>query len=156
MKNGLLLMALQTGIVLMTGAKYLMDRSNLPRAWARVQPFDPNLPIRGRYVRLSVVAPLQGTVDAYGHVKLISEHSQLRVVAVPEDTGNFVWGRNTPGEARLSSPVAFFIPEHVSDPSQRAAGEELWVEISLPRKGPPRPIRLAVKKAGSFTVLPLD
>jgi hypothetical protein len=56
--------------------------------------------------------------------------------------------------ARLQEPVAYFIPEHVPDPSRRAAGEELWVEVTVPKKGPPRPIRLGVKKAGTLT--PLD
>jgi hypothetical protein len=49
--------------------------------------------------------------------------------------------------------IAFFIPEDVPDPSIRARGEELWAEVTLPRKGPPRPIRLAVKKDGVLTPL---
>lgn len=52
-----------------------------------------------------------------------------------------------------NQPLAFFIPEHVPDPSVRAAGEELWAEVTLPRKGGPRPIRLAVKKDGVLTPL---
>lgn len=53
-----------------------------------------------------------------------------------------------------ASTVVFFIPEHVPDPSRRAPGEELWVEVSVPRKGLPRPIRLGVRKDGVLT--PLD
>lgn len=56
---------------------------------------------------------------------------------------------------RLEDPLAFFIPEQVPDPSLRAPGEELWVEATLPRKGPLRPIRLGVKKDGVLTPLPL-
>ncbi|MBA2458197.1 MAG: hypothetical protein H0V43_04470 [Gemmatimonadales bacterium] len=50
------------------------------------------------------------------------------------------------GAARvvLVEPVAFFIPEHIPDPSVRPAGEEQWAEVTIPRRGPPRPIRLAV------------
>ena len=48
----------------------------------------------------------------------------------------------------LDKPVAFFIPEHMPDPTVLAAGEELWVEITVPKKGPPRPIRLGVRKGG--------
>lgn len=55
----------------------------------------------------------------------------------------------------LDPTLAFFIPEHVPDPSNRPAGEELWVEVTLPKKGPLRPIRLAVKKNGTLTPLPL-
>lgn len=50
--------------------------------------------------------------------------------------------------------VAFFIPPNVPDPSRRPAGEELWVEVSVPKSGAPRPIRLGVKKDGTLT--PLD
>ncbi len=32
--------------------------------------------------------------------------------------------------ARLSEPVAFFIPEHAPDPSRRDPGEELWGEVT--------------------------
>lgn len=55
----------------------------------------------------------------------------------------------------LQDAMAFFIPEHAQDPSRLAPGEELWVEVTLPRKGPLRPIRLAVKKGGAFRVLDL-
>jgi hypothetical protein len=54
----------------------------------------------------------------------------------------------------LTQPVAYFIPEHVADPSRRAPGEELWVEVTVPRAGLPRPIRLGVKKDGVLT--PID
>jgi hypothetical protein len=57
--------------------------------------------------------------------------------------------------ATLRDPVPYFIPEHVPDPSRRAAGEELWVEVTLPKKGPLRPIRLGVKKNGVLTPLSL-
>jgi hypothetical protein len=55
--------------------------------------------------------------------------------------------------AVLSEPVDYFLPEHAIDPSRRQPGEELWVEVTVPPKGPPRPIRLAVKKGGTFTPL---
>jgi hypothetical protein len=57
--------------------------------------------------------------------------------------------------ARLSQPVAVFIPEHLLDPSFRPAGEELWAEVTLPRRGPPRPIRLGVMRDGRLTPLQL-
>jgi hypothetical protein len=55
----------------------------------------------------------------------------------------------------LREALPFFIPEHVPDPSNRPAGEELWVEVTLPRKGPLRPIRLGVMKNGTLTPLAL-
>jgi hypothetical protein len=56
--------------------------------------------------------------------------------------------------ASLDDPVAFFIPEHIPDPSIRPTGEELWAEVTIPRRGPPRPIRLAIRRAG--TLVPLE
>jgi len=56
--------------------------------------------------------------------------------------------------ALLTEPVAYFIPEHAADPSVRPAGEELWAEVTIPRRGPPRPIRLGVWRDGRLT--PLD
>jgi hypothetical protein len=55
--------------------------------------------------------------------------------------------------AGLDDPVAFFIPEHIPDPSIRPDGEELWAEVTLPRRGPPRPIRLGVRRDGSLIPL---
>jgi hypothetical protein len=55
----------------------------------------------------------------------------------------------------LDDPLAFFIPEHVPDPSIRKPGEELWVEVTLPKKGPLRPIQMGVKKDGTLSPLSL-
>ena len=54
-----------------------------------------------------------------------------------------------------AEPLAFFIPEHAPDPTALRPGEELWAEVTLPRKGPPRPIRLGVKK-GAGPIVPLN
>jgi hypothetical protein len=157
MKRGFLLAALQLGIVLLTGAKYLVDRSTLPRAWARVRPFDPNLPIRGRYVRLALEVKLEDSAPSGAAVKLLAKDSELQAIATTEDTGNHLgWRLDGARGQLLAEPVAFFIPEHIPDPSRRAVGEELWAEVTIPRTGPPRPIRLAVKKDGAFTILGID
>jgi hypothetical protein len=55
----------------------------------------------------------------------------------------------------LMEPVAFFLPEHAMDPSVRSAGEELWIEVTVPKTGPPRPIQLAIKRGDSCTPLGL-
>ena len=55
--------------------------------------------------------------------------------------------------AGLNDPVAFFIPEHIPDPSFRRTGEELWAEVTVPGRGPPRPIRLGVRRNGILTPL---
>jgi hypothetical protein len=87
---------------------------------------------------------------------LHAENGRLVASPAPRPTGLSVtrWRtRNGDLVAALSEPVDFFLPEHAVDPSRRQAGEELWVEVTVPKKGPPRPIRLAVKKGNTFTPL---
>jgi hypothetical protein len=50
--------------------------------------------------------------------------------------------------------IAFFIPEHVPDPSQLREGEELWAEVTVPPSRHVRPVRLGIKKDG--VLKPLD
>jgi hypothetical protein len=139
------------------GLKLLADRARLPRAWARTLPFDPDLPIRGRYVRLRLEVPLAGgTGDArageYRRARLRADGDRLE--GILDDDGPLrLRLDSTPDgiKAGIDEPVAFFIPEHIPDPSIRPAGEELWAEVTVPRQGPPRPIRLAVRRAGTLT-----
>ena len=46
----------------------------------------------------------------------------------------------------------FFIPDTAESPSRIRAGEEVWVLATIPRKGPPRPITLGVKKADDDSI----
>jgi hypothetical protein len=122
-RKGLLLCAIHVVFLAVVGGKFLVDRATLPHVWVRALPYDPNLPIRGRYVSLRLVAPP---------------------------------GYPPQSDSAFTEPVAFFIPEHAADPSRRPADEELWAEVTVPRKGPARPIRLGVKKNGVLTPLALD
>jgi len=49
--------------------------------------------------------------------------------------------------------VLFFVPETTQGFEAERRGGELWVEVTIPKAGPPRPIRLAVKKNGRFEVI---
>lgn len=104
MMRALIVAVLQVALVAGLGAKLLVDRARYPRVWVETAPVDPDLPIRGRYVRLQLRAPYD------------------------------------------DATVAFFIPEHVDDPSLRPAGETLWVEVTAVPDGAPRPIRLGVRQ----------
>lgn len=53
----------------------------------------------------------------------------------------------------LSTPVAFFLPEHVDDPTRLPADTQLWAEVTVPRDGAPRPIRLALRRDGELEPL---
>ncbi len=45
---------IQVTIVCSLGAKLLYDRRTCPRAWFKAARYDPNLPIRGRYLNLQL------------------------------------------------------------------------------------------------------
>jgi hypothetical protein len=54
---------------------------------------------------------------------------------------------------RLEQPVDFYISEHAASPTPVRAGQELWIEVTIPPKGPPRPLQLAVKENGGWKPL---
>ena len=58
--KGLVIAALHVGIVSSIGAKLLYDRHTRPRVWTQTVPYDPNLPIRGRYLSLQLVVETEG------------------------------------------------------------------------------------------------
>jgi uncharacterized membrane-anchored protein len=128
--KALLLGIVQLALVASLGGKLLADRATRPRFWLKTAPVDPDLPIRGRYVRLQVEVPATGLGGRF-------EKEEEQRMSVRQE------------------PLVYFIPEHAPDPSRRAADEELWVEVTLPKKGPLRPIRLGVKKGGVLTPLPI-
>lgn len=169
-RKGIILAVVQLALVASLGAKYAVDRARFPRVWAQTVAYDPDLPIRGRYlsVRLRVDAHqvYAGSELPKGNqgnfwrdmrdVHLRAENGHLVASPASQPTGLRVtrWRTRTGEEAAvLSEPVSFFLPEHAIDPSRRKPGEELWVEVTVPAKGPPRPIRLAVKQGDTFTPL---
>lgn len=161
MRAGLIVAALHLAIVGSLGGKLLVDRATRPRVWARTAPVDPNLPIRGRYVQLRIDAALEPGEDTAtwmsdGHLSLVERNGRL--LAAKSDAMSPLYGsvlvRDGERVVRLNQPIAYFIPEHAADPSRRPAGEELWVEVTIPKSGAPRPIRLGVRKDGQLT--PLD
>ena len=158
-RAGLALAIVHVLLVGTLGLKLLADRVRLPRAWARTLPFDPNLPIRGRYVRLRLEVPLADRSDSaqageYGRVRLQTAGERLEGVLEEEGPLRVRLDSTADGlMAGLDDAVAFFIPEHIPDPSVRPTGEELWAEVTVPRRGPPRPIRLAVRRDGTLTPL---
>jgi hypothetical protein len=160
-RRGVWVAVLHVLIVASLGGKLLVDRATRPRVWARTAPVDPNLPIRGRYVRLRIEAIPDGgltVADSFTSRDADLAEQGGRLVARPASGPNpLPVVAMTRGDERvlaLDEPVAYFIPERIADPSVRPAGEELWVEVTLPRRGAPRPIRLGVKKDGVLT--PLD
>ncbi|HSC05940.1 MAG TPA: GDYXXLXY domain-containing protein [Steroidobacteraceae bacterium] len=163
LQKGLIVAAAQVLLVASVGAKFLMDRANYPHVWVETAPIDPDLPIRGRYVRLGILvdAERHGTAEDFGAPNIFDARLEVRgdkLVAVEDQNGkHFVSNLSCENREcwRLYEPLAYFIPEHVEDPSRRPADEKLWVEVTVPPKGAPRPIQLGVKKDGTLTPLQL-
>ena len=116
-RKGLILAAFQCLLVLSLAGKLLYDRSTCPRVWVKTARWDPNLPIRGRYLALRLVP--EPNAQSYA------------------ETNNQM--------------VSFFVPEHALP-----LEGELWAEVTIPHKGPPRPIRLALKKSGKLEPLAVN
>jgi hypothetical protein len=162
LQKGFILAGAQLALVASLAAKYAMDRARLPRVWVQTVAYDPSLPIRGRYVRFRLlVSPedYEGPQILRGEkrdVTLNVRDGHLVANLADHSTGLHV-SRSTINQGRevtaLMEPVAFFLPEHAVDPSFRRAGEELWVEVTVPKTGPPRPIELAIKRGDTFTPL---
>jgi hypothetical protein len=149
--KGIAVALLQLAIVGSLGGKLLLDRIQRPRVWVRAASLDPELPIRGRYLtlRLEVKAPWFHPLKQFesSSVRLGAENGTL--VAYKSDLPTDLTisqggtrGRDIP--VYLDDAVDFFLPEHATLPAI-VHGEEIWVEVTVPRKGPPRPIQLAIK-----------
>jgi hypothetical protein len=167
--KGLILAGIQLAIVASLGAKLGIDRARLPRVWAKVRSYDPDLPIRGRYLSLQLAVQMQPVGEggiktpkpetkvpcASLNGKLVARNGQLAATPTEYGKGVLLTTCLAPNsrEVWLMQPVLYFLPEHAENPMQMARGGELWAEVTVPKAGPPRPIRLAVKKGNSFTPL---
>lgn len=153
--RGILIGAVQCLMVLSVAGKYAFDRATLPRAWVKAAPVDPNYWLRGRYFSLSLQVEMpEGDKDYSQSVRLHAQGGRL--IATPEPNGHgLTVYRMQQQPWVLAKQVAFYLPERAVDPSHLKPGEELWVEVSVPKNGPPRPLRLALKKDGNLVPLPL-
>ncbi len=95
----------------------------------------------------------------YFPAKLSVKENNLIAIRIPEadvpSTGQTVMTR--PGAPcngmQLARPVNFYIAEHAQSPFPLPAGAELWIEVTVPPKGPPGPIQLALKQNGAWRPL---
>jgi len=182
----LTLLVIQLVLVSSIAAKYLYQRWTCPRVWTTVAAFDPEAPMRGRYIQTQlVVNGCQSTLpsakaaqfprDFSGAVQpgpfslrnmpvvfqanLKVENNKLIALRVEDDeTGRE--GQEVsavPGgpcdQMHLRVPTNFYIAEHASSPLPLKKGQELWIEVTLPPKGPPRPIQMALKDNGVWKPL---
>jgi len=171
---------IQVLIVCSLGAKLLYDRHTRPQVWIKTARYDPNLPIRGRYLGLQIElndprtaeeiqskfgrTPDQAWMGYAEECGSIEAHDGKPVVIFDSspawdcDNVSFSRWRTTDNVShlRLREPLLFFIPDTAKDPRGAQAGDEVWVLATIPRKGPPRPIALGIKKAGGSEIQRLD
>jgi hypothetical protein len=57
------------------------------------------------------------------------------------------------GQMSLADGVDFYIADTAKSPLPVRPGQELWIEVTLPPTGPPRPIQLALKDKGAWKPL---
>jgi uncharacterized membrane-anchored protein len=128
-------------------------QSTLPSAAEATMPRNVDgLPVGQRY---SVSA--QGSVDFPATLKV--QGNKLVAIRIPDAEiqagGQMVGG--LPGSScddfRLDTPVDFYIAENAADPTRLKAGQQLWIEVTVPPKGPPRPIQLALKDGNAWKPL---
>jgi len=176
------LLAVQLALVLSIAGKYVYERKTRPRVWVRTAQVDPNLPLRGRYLALRLAVDACGLphdkahfLQGYrnnnterfgwgpgtyqwtasfgvqdGHLvpKLDDNartHEGIQELTQREDQGC--------ERVALSEASEFFIPDTGKPPFPLQKGQELWVEVTVPETGPPRPIQLALSDAGGFRPL---
>jgi len=160
--RGVLVGVIQLVLVASLAGKLLYERETLPRVWVRCTGLDPDDPLRGRYISLRLTVPFVTSDHPYGPVRLHVQGDQLVAERIDSSEASswehtYLAGRERDGVpfAILQPSVAVFLPEHVPDPTQHPEGEELWLEVTLPHAGPPRPIRVGIKRRGE-AIVPLD
>lgn len=198
MARGLAVALLQLVIVGSLAAKFAHDRATCPRVWVRTAYYDPDLPIRGRYVSLQLEldapgvfqekplveqkpTPFEAMQPGYGAADKNSKPDKPRyvpvwdskpvrlevhdgkLIAVADPKSNISASYRRDSDARvtiaLHQPVDIFVPEHAANlpgwQFPRRTNVEWWAEVTVPKKGPPRPIQLGIKQAdGQIMPLP--
>jgi hypothetical protein len=102
---------------------------------------------------------IQSPNTVWFQAKIAVKDNKLIAIRVPEsDTSPTTQTVAAPPGApcdqmRLAQPVDFYIAEHANDPTWIKRGQELWIEVTVPPKGPPRPLQLALKDNGVWKPL---
>jgi len=128
-------------------------QSTLPSAKAAQFPRDVNgAAVPGPYG----LRPL-GVVEFNGELRVANNKLVAVQIQDPRkaDNGQLVdaWPGTQCDQMRLEKPVAIFIADTARSPLPLKPGQELWVEITVPPKGPPRPLQMALKDNGAWKPL---
>jgi hypothetical protein len=131
-------------------------QSTLPSAELARMPRDKDGVPTGKVFSVNADGPVRFTA------RILVKNNKLIAIRIPEpadgDGGQQVaaWPGSTCAEMRLDMPVDFYIPEHADVPTNMGSGQELWMEVTVPPKGPPRPVQLALKDHGVWKPLAIQ
>ncbi len=166
-RKALILATIHVALVASLGVILLVDRAMRPRIWAKTVLIDPEATLRGRYVSLRIEAEAE-TALTDNYVLLIVRNGHLSATRAESPTGIWLRGSNpavggiapTTSTMQVSPSLDFFLPRTLIDEWRGRSEDqpiwdkqvEVWAEVTL-RRGPPRPIRLGVKKNGILTPL---
>ncbi len=126
-------------------------QSTLPSAKAARFPRDIN--------GAAIMGPYMLQATAIFHADLKVESNRLLAFRIPDDENGTlgqevsVWPGAACDAMRLDTPVDFYLAEHAQSPFPLKPGQELWIEVTVPPKGPPRPTQIALKGNGAWTPL---
>lgn len=176
-----LLLGIQLVLVLSVAAKYAYERKVCPRVWVKTAQYDPDEPLRGRYLGLQLAVDAcslpRDKARVYGgyayvggqvpktwtwNVVLVAQNGHLvpRVVdphSVPEGVEQLVLREKQPCDSVAVTPgTNFYIPDTAKGPFPLPKGQVLWVEVTVPSSGPPRPIQLALSSEAGWQTLKFE
>jgi hypothetical protein len=164
--SGVVLGVVHAAIVLSLGIQAAIGRERLPRAWAQAAAAAPSSRVHGRYLTLNLV-PLADAGLA-PRVDIIDKRTIVRPtpIALEARNGRLLAHRAVASRvdlvradasedagAMIAERVDCFLPPNAADPMPLLRAGELWVEVSVPRQGPPRPLRLGAMRNGRIEPL---
>jgi len=117
--------------------------------------FPRNVDGTPRAGNFSVVAPKFIEFPA----RLKVENNKLEAIRIPESDSRQLGNRvlATPGmpcdSFLIDDPLNFYLAEGAPSLLPINPGQELWIEVTIPPQGPPRPLQLALKQNGAWKPL---
>jgi hypothetical protein len=181
-RSSIILLIVQLVIVSSIAAKYLYQRNTCPRVWTTVVTYDPEMIMRGRYLSMQLhvdacnvkLPPISSFQNEYEIRENFDQHGiasgeldaqigvrqgKLTVLSLDESrtarNSQLIQLRKKEGcdRAILSTGTEFYLSEHAHSPFPLQKGQEMWVEVTVPPLGPPRPIQLALKQGTTWQPL---
>ena len=183
-RAGFILLIVQLLIVLSIAGKYLYERRFDPRVWTRARQADPSLPLRGRYLAIQLMIdacslpkepqyykpggrPEIGSLTSGWSWPVLPEPDNGRLGArladpkspndkAPDIFDIFLEEHAPCTQVPFSRGELYFISDTANPPLPLKPGQQLWVEVTLPPSGPPRPIQLAISDSSGFHPLKFE